>query len=178
MTVRHNPLLAVALLLSGVGVLCVALWLPHLRDDLGTQQAVLHRLELQSRVVSAATVAPFSQNESRLQKFYENLGESRYAEQQLKTLFAVAAKKNLKLNEGEYKLSEEKNSDTVVYQIQLPVTGPYAAIREFCEEVLQTVPFASLDEISFKRDVIGKNNLDAKLRLTLYLHGDQKVVQP
>jgi hypothetical protein len=34
---------------------------------------------------------------------------------------------------------------------------------------LRAIPFASLDDISFKRDAIGTANVEARLRLTLYL---------
>jgi len=175
---RMNPLLAVALALLLAGLLCVTLWVPHIKAGLADQQEQLRALQVQSRESQGAPVAALSDNELRMQKFVENLGENGYAEQQLKTLFDIAAKKNLKLNAGQYKSTEEKNSETVAYQIELPVSGPYPAIREFCEEVLATVPFASLDEISFKREAISKNNLDANLRFTLYLSAKKKVVQP
>jgi len=44
-----------------------------------------------------------------------------------------------------------------------------AAVRRFCERVLLTIPFASLDEITFKREAVGNGSLDARLRFTLYL---------
>ncbi len=34
---------------------------------------------------------------------------------------------------------------------------------------LRAIPFAALDEISFKRDAIGEANVEARLRLTFYL---------
>jgi len=40
--------------------------------------------------------------------FYENLGERHFAEQQLKTIFALAQKNGLKLDKGQYKLAFDK----------------------------------------------------------------------
>jgi hypothetical protein len=110
-----------------------------------------------------------SQPEERLAAFYDTLGDKRYAEQQLKTLFAIAGKTGLALNQAEYRALSDKTSRITAYQITLPVKGSYEAIRQFCEQSLLAIPFASLDEIGFKRDAIGNNTLEAKLRIVLYL---------
>lgn len=171
-----NPVAALAVLLFVGGVLCLAFWVPLLHHSVLNRQLEVDRLVRVARDRKPAAPAPPSQNEQRVAQFTDNLGENGYAEQQLKTIFEIAARRNLQLNEGEYKSSYEKNSDTIAYQIQLPVTGPYPAIREFCEEVLQTIPFAALNEVSFKRQLISSNHLEAKLRFTLYLTGSKKTV--
>lgn len=171
-----NPVAALAALLFIGGILCAALWVPFLHQTVLSRQLEVDRLVRVAHDRKPTPPAPPSQNDQRVAQFYDNLGENGYAEQQLKTIFGIAAHRNLQLNEGEYKSSFEKNSATIAYQIQLPVTGPYPAIREFCEEVLQTIPFAALDEVSFKRQVISSNNLEAKLRFTLYLSGSKKTV--
>jgi hypothetical protein len=128
-----------------------------------------------NRTTPVSNAAPPSPNELHQSQFYAALGEQGYAEQQLKTLFDIAAKNGLRLDQGEYKSNFDRNSDTLAYQIQLPVVGSYSAIRQFCEEVLLAIPFASLDEMSFKRDAISNNNLEAKLRFTLYLTNHQQI---
>ena len=55
------------------------------------------------------------------------------------------------------------------HQILLPVKGGYSEIRQFCEKTLRTLPFASLDDLSFKRETIGEAELESSLRFTLYL---------
>ena len=172
---RWNPLAAGAAALFVAGGLCLALWLPLLHHKLASRQIAVARVLQEARNRKPAPAPAPSENEVRVQQFYANLGDNGYAEQQLKTLFDIAAGRNLMLNEGQYQSIDEKNSDTIAYQIQLPVTGPYPAIREFCEQVLQTIPFAALDEISFKREAIGNSNLEARLRFTLYLAGSKKV---
>ena len=42
---------------------------------------------------------------------------------------------------------------------------------------LMAIPFASLDEINFRRDAIGSRTLEAKLRFTLYLNDVPAVAQ-
>ena len=101
--------------------------------------------------------------------FYDTLGERRYAEQQVKTLFALAAKSGLVLSQGEYKGAFEQNGRFHTYQVNLPVKGSYGAIWQFGMQALRAIPFASLDEISFRRDTIGEPTVEARVRLTLYL---------
>ena len=104
-----------------------------------------------------------------LAQFDAVLGERRYVEQQVATLFALAARQGLVLSQGEYKAAVDRNGGFATYQVNLPVKGSYAAIWQFSMAALQAIPFAALDDISFKRDSIGQGGVDARVRLTLYL---------
>jgi hypothetical protein len=104
-----------------------------------------------------------------LDAFYAALGPRRYAEQQVRTLFALAAKNGLSLSQGEYKSAYDRNARLTTYQVNLPVKGSYGAIWKFALGTLRTIPFASLDDIGFRRDSIGDPTVEARLRLTLYL---------
>lgn len=115
---------------------------------------------------------PPSANQN-LAAFYDVLGEKRHAEQQVKVLFDLAAKSNLVLNQGEYKAGYDKASSVSTYQIILPVKGPYQSIWQFAMQGLRDMPFASLDEVAFRRDTIAEPVVEARLRFTLYLKGDQ-----
>ena len=117
---------------------------------------------------SLVTVPPPSANQN-LAEFYQVLGENRYAEQQVKVLFDLAAKSNLVLRQGEYKSGYDKASRVATYQIILPVKGPYQSIWQFAMQGLREMPFASLDEIGFRRDTIAEPTVEARLRFTLYL---------
>lgn len=153
-----------------VGVLAWLWVLPTLRVQENAQQRALsHAKQALQAINHAAPTAPPPVAEVHLAHFYDALGEARYAEQHIKTLFAVAAKTGLTLNLAEYKLTDEKDGRYRTYQIVLPVKGSYVAIRQFCEQTLLAMPFASLDDISFKRDAIGNRMLEARLRLTVYL---------
>lgn len=105
-----------------------------------------------------------------LAAFYDALGERDTAEEQVKTLFALAAQNGLTLAQGEYKAGYDRAARVHTYQINLPVKGGYAAIWRFAFGALRTVPFAALDDIGFRRDGIGDTQVEARLRLTLYLN--------
>jgi hypothetical protein len=148
------------------------------------ERAALARLEAAAAAVAPAAplvalVAPPADGASQnLALFYANLGQRRYAEQEVGTLFALAAKSGLALNQGEYKFGYDRASGVHSYQVLLPVKGSYRAIWQFCLQVLRSVPFASLDEINFKRDLIADPAPEARLRLTFYLKDTDAAVAP
>ncbi|MES2016631.1 MAG: hypothetical protein V4484_09050 [Pseudomonadota bacterium] len=155
---------ASVLLLAGGAML---LWLaPQPRLMAERQQAALRLAALPPDV--SVKAAPVSANDNLL-RFYDALGEKRYAEQQVKTLFGLAAKANLSLSQGEYKTGYDRNARLHTYQVTLPVKGSYRDVWQFGLLALRAIPFASLDEISFKRESIGEPQIEARLRLTLFL---------
>jgi hypothetical protein len=118
---------------------------------------------------AAPAAQPAVETADPLDAFYAALGPRRYAEQQVRTLFALAAKNGLSLSQGEYKTAYDRNARLTTYQVNLPVKGSYGAIWKFALGTLRTIPFASLDDIGFRRDSIGDPAVEARLRLTLYL---------
>lgn len=160
----------IAIALCVLGAISWAWVIPNLNGQLRTHQGALQIA--QKMLQSNETAAPEVEEpleEIRLADFYDALGEKRFSEQQIKTLFALAQKAGLGLNQAEYKTSANKNGNFYTYQMIVPVKGPYRSIRQFCEHTLLAIPFASLDEVSFKRDAIASNVVEARLRFTLYL---------
>jgi hypothetical protein len=112
----------------------------------------------QPQVAAAPDAAPAPtpvQPPDNLDAFYGALG--------------ARGKSGLVLRQGEYKPGYDRNAKVYTYQVNLPVKGSYAAIWQFAMAALRTIPFASLDEITFHRDAIGDATVDARLKLTLYL---------
>jgi hypothetical protein len=164
---------------SGAAVLCVAavLTLAWLLPERALQrQRSTVALGL-ANLPQPAAIAPLATANSdsnatanaNLALFYDMLGERRYAEQQVKTLFALASKAGLVLSQGEYKGTLDRNGRFHTYQVNLPVKGGYGAIWQFAMFSLRAIPFASLDEISFRRESIGETMVEAHVRITLYL---------
>jgi hypothetical protein len=153
--------LAVALLVVGL-----ATWAWLLPQRAALQQELARPLPAATAVALAPP--PPSANEN-LSLFYATLGQKRHAEQQVKTLFDLAAKSGLTLQHGEYKFGYDKAGRVATYQIALPVRGSYRAIWQFALQALAVVPFAALDEVSFRRENIADATVEARLRFTLYL---------
>lgn len=116
-----------------------------------------------------AQAAPPPTSNENLDHFYASLGERRYAEQQVKQVFDIAAKTGLALNQGDYKFSVDKASRVAAYQVTLPVKGAYQNIWQFSMQALTAIPFAALDDIAFRRETISEPVVEARLRFTLYL---------
>lgn len=156
----------------GAGLLLVAsiaalAWLAQARNVLDQQQALARRVAaLPAGSVKSAHPPSASEN---LELFYRSLGERRYAEHQVKIMFGLAEKEGLVLRQGEYREIFNVPAGLYAYQITLPVKGAYRAIWEFAMDVLRAVPFASLDDVGFRRDAIGDANVEARVRFTLYL---------
>jgi hypothetical protein len=174
LAVRANPQLAAAILvLLACAAACA--WSMHAVVRLDAERAALQSAAARAASVpsplpaAVPSVPEPAQSADRLDAFYAALGPRRYAEQQVKTLFALAAKNGLSLSQGEYKSGYDRNARVNTYQVNLPVKGSYAAIWQFALGALRAIPFASLDDISFRRDAIGDPAVEARLRLTLYL---------
>jgi hypothetical protein len=174
---RANPLLVVAGLIF-LGCAAALAWTIHESIQLDTERDALvaARAARQAAAATAASAAPAAQpatppaeSVDPLEAFYTALGPRRYAEQQVRTLFTLAAKNGLSLSQGEYKTGYDRNARVTTYQVNLPVKGSYGAIWQFAMGALRAIPFASLDDISFRRDAIGDPAVEARLRLTLYL---------
>jgi hypothetical protein len=171
---------AIAVVLLSLGAAAWFLFmLPQLereREQLSetlTEQARQARRQAAAAPAALPAVVPVSAVPlDNLDAFYGALGQRRYAEQQLKTLFGLAAKSGLVLNQGEYKSARERNARINTYQVNLPVKGSYEAIWQFSLAALRAIPYASLDDISFRRDNIGDPTVEARLRFTLYLADD------
>lgn len=130
-----------------------------------------HPLTVASSLVPSITPPNDALN---LAEFYDALGDEHYAEQQLKTLFALAVKNGLTLSKGQYTLAYEQNGLFYTYQLVLPVKGSYSSVWQFATQTLALIPFSALDDISFKRDMIADQLPEASLRFTLYLRSNNK----
>jgi hypothetical protein len=172
MLLRANPLVAAAGILVFVMAGALAWTLHAVWAMERAQEARAAQAKQKAQVATAPASAPAPvppQAPDNLAAFYGALGVRGSAEQQVKTLFGLATKSGLVLRQGEYKPGYDRNAKVYTYQVNLPVKGRYAAIWQFAMAALRTIPFASLDEITFRRDGIGDATVDARLKLTLYL---------
>jgi hypothetical protein len=170
--VRANPIVlaagAILLVIAGAFAWTLnAVWALQRVQEAYDAQA-RQRAQAPKAAAPAPAPAPAAAPDN-LAAFYGALGERRGVEQQVRTLFGLAAKSGLVLRQGEYKQGYDRNAHVHTYQVTLPVKGSYQAIWQFAMAALRAIPYASLDDISFRRDAIGDTTVEARLRLTLYL---------
>lgn len=162
-----KSILLMALLLAATG------WwvgVPYMQRQI--YQLEERKLSLQAnrqQLIQEKKEPPLDDNLVRLNAFHEMLGEKKHVEQQVKTILSLANESGINLKAGEYQLSENSAGKYFSYRVQLPVKASYSQIRKFTEQVLLAIPYASLDEMSFKREAVSGVAVDSKLVFTIYL---------
>jgi hypothetical protein len=94
---------------------------------------------------------------------------------EIEALYGHARAAGLQLQQGEYRL-ETKSGALTAYRVTLPVRGSYGQVRQFVGRVLKAMPVASVDAVRFERKKAADTQLEAQVRLTIYLRptGDKK----
>ena len=165
---RANPVVAGAFVLT-LGLIVAIAFMLKVLVDLDEQYAAVRRQAAMPPPPLAAQPAPPPSADQNLAYFYGSLGGRGKVGRQLKTLFALAEKNGLSLRQGEYRAAQDRAGRFYTYQITLPVSGRYGAIWQFAFDALRALPHASLDDVGFRRDAIGSEAVEARLRLTLHL---------
>jgi Tfp pilus assembly protein PilO len=157
--------------LAGLGALLAALLLAGLslplqrqRDDL--QAALQQHLRAAASTPPAAPEATAAEQLARFEAGFPTLGDTAAS---IARLQAAARRSGLVLAAGEYRLDTRSNERLQRYSVLLPLRGSYAQLRRFIDAVLTELPHAALDDVELRRDDIDGAELEARLRLTLYL---------
>ena len=154
------------LVLSVAGYLVITLP-QHSRLEQLTQEAA--EAQAQQKAAGLNPVVDTHSSAAHLRAFYEFFPARESAPQLLGKLYKAARAESLTLSEGEYKYSLGKAGAMGMYQVDLPVKGTYVQIRKFIVKVLNAMPSAALEEVSFKRESVGSGELEAVIRFTIYM---------
>lgn len=153
-------------LLLGCGILSVAVLLPELRhlDELERDIAQLHSGtdKNQGQWVDRSPHAT-------LNTFYRFLPAESDAPAQVSSIFSAANDNGIDLDKIEYTLTHDPAAGFSRYQVILPLSGTYPDIRHFVIDLLNTMPALAINELSFKREDTHSQEVEARLRLTIYL---------
>jgi hypothetical protein len=141
--------------------------LPGLAARMGDEAHALARARIAPP--TKPPVSPQALASERLAAFYAALGDAGHTEEVVTRLFQVAAETGVVLDKAEYKPARDTTGRFETYTIILPVKGDYARLRRFCEQVLLAVPYASLDDMRFKRGSANEQGVEASLRFTVFL---------
>lgn len=145
-------------------------WLiPKLNSHSDMRQVILTNVERRLLASPDSSIPRLSVTEEKLADFYNVLGNKDGVEQYVKTSFLLAQDTGLILSQADYKYSFDAHGKFYTYQITLPIKGSYASVRQFCEKFLLAFPFASLDEMTFRRDTIASQMIETRARFTLHV---------
>lgn len=152
--------------IAGVGVLlfCLPFWFSALAPALAAverRSAAVQQRPLQS-------VALADDNASDLERFYSRFPRVERLPGELDALYAHARASKVQLLQGEYRL-ESTSGALTAYHVTLPVRGSYPQLRQFVGRVLRDMPTTSLDAVRLDRKKAADAQLEAQVRLTIYL---------
>jgi hypothetical protein len=159
--------IGIALLASSLG-LAVSTLLPSWQE-LGRLRAKAAAAQESLRTAAARAPRPDESPAGQLRAFYAFFPLHTDASGSLSHMFAAARESGLQLSRGEYAIVTDRQTGLVVYRMTLPVRGGYTQIREFVAASLKAVPALALDEVTFERPKISETQVQARVRLTLYL---------
>jgi hypothetical protein len=153
--------------LVGLGLLAAALLLhvfqvESLQQTARAQQAKLAELR-RAAVRREATPAPPPLNPLAL------LPPTGEASKLIGDLERLARAHGLALPRGQYSVSPLTGTSLQRWQLVLPVEAPYPALHAFLATALERLPNLTLDELKLKRDRIESTELQAELRLSLFV---------
>lgn len=152
---------------AGLSLLAAALLLQLLavgsaNDAIGAQQARLAELR---RAAATRAAAPAPQPVNPLAA----LPPTGTAAQQIGELEQLARAHGLDMPRGQYSVTPLTGTSLARWQLVLPVEASYPALHAFLAAALERLPNLTLDEFRLKRERIESAELQAELRLSLFV---------
>lgn len=153
--------------LAGLGLLAAAQLLQAMavgsaHDSIAAQQARLAELR-HAAAIRAAEPAPQPVNP------LSALPPTGAASQQIGELEQLARAHGLDLPRGQYSVAPLAGTSLQRWQLVLPVDAPYPALHAFLAAALERLPNLTLDEFKLRREDIESVELQAELRLSLFV---------
>lgn len=105
---------------------------------------------------------------AELERFYSRFPSIERLPGELDALYAHAKVARVQLLQGEYRMAPA-GGPLAAYHVTLPVRGSYPQLRQFVGRVLKDMPTTSLDALRFERKKAADAQLEAQVRLTIYL---------
>lgn len=151
----------------GIAMIIGCFALPNRKHALNEARAQLDALRKEAvRVPTKSTVI---ESANRLVPLRRTLGARLDTEQHIETLMAIAKEKQLTIRKAEYKSEFNKQGNYYAYHVTIPFLAGYRQVRAFCDDVLRSIPFASIDAVQFSRTSVDVSSIEAKVVLTFYL---------
>ena len=107
--------------------------------------------------------------EEQLARFYQLFPRDKDLPVWLEKIFDSAEKQGIGLDQGEYKVTRDKEGGLVRFQMTFPVKGEYPRIRKYLSSLMTDIPTLSLQQVQFKRQKVGDAIVEAHIKLVLYL---------
>ena len=157
--------------LAGVLMLLLIWPLAHWGTDQAIEEAAtLRTAQAAQRLQQAKPPETNNTQADRSAAFQARLPGAAGALDAVRLIHSAALARGVTLAAGEYRLVREGSSTPVQrYQITLPASGSYLAVRGWMADVMNALPTVAMEELSLVRQSVGSPTLEARVRWTLYL---------
>jgi hypothetical protein len=151
----------------GLGLLAAALLLQGWQVDAVQRATTTQQARLAALRVAAATRA--TSPEPVPVNPLAALPPTGTAVQQIGELEQLAQAHGIDLPRGQYSVAAQAGTSLARWQLVLPVEASYPALHAFLAAALERRPNLTLDEFKLKRERIESGDLQAELRLSLFV---------
>ena len=152
---------------AGVSVLCAAFFLAAVKPaetEFKAQQQAARNLKSRT----AYQPVSLDRRSDDLRRFHAQFAPVDQIAVETQKLWKIASQYKIDLQQGEYRL-ESGGAGLARYRITLPLRASYGQIRQLVGYILKEIPAMSIDGLRFERKKISDAQLDAQIKLTLYL---------
>jgi hypothetical protein len=165
------------LLAMAITLACAAAWLGWIKplaeqiDTLRGDKSALER-RAHGAPGGAPTTAPAdvaAPAQQQLNEFHRRFVSERAIASTLARVTALASRHGIELPRGEFQLANDSVGPLARYSMLLPLHGDYRALRAFADNLTRDVPGLAMQEFSFKRDSADAPEVEARLRLVLFV---------
>jgi hypothetical protein len=87
-------------------------------------------------------------------------------------IYAQAQTAGVSVDKGRYAYVPAKAGAIARYEVELPVTAPYPAIRTFINGTLTAVPAASVEKLRLERKAVGEQAVKADIAFVVFVRGE------
>jgi hypothetical protein len=108
--------------------------------------------------------------DSDLAAFYTFFAPSASVPDALKGINVAVIASGLAFEAAEYRLAREGTLKLARYEVTVPLRGTYAQVRNFVAALLQQMPQVAIDDVVIKRESVDAAQIEARLRLSIYLN--------
>lgn len=166
-TYRHGWPGVLGLVLLGIAIAVQTLVVPAVQAQttalLAAQEALRQRVQK----------PPDKQDSAAAQQaaFLASLpaGGTNAGSDTVKAIHRIAAAHGVRLATGEYRMVREGSDPFQRYQITLPASASYPHLRAWVAQMMNEIPNLALDELSLRRADVGAENIEARMRFTLFM---------
>ena len=157
---------AAGLVLLAIGLPLALSQIPNLQSE----QLDLHQQQTAVKEKSRPVVTELPLAE-RVQQFSASFVPTTQAPEVLANLQKLAKAEGLALPRGQYRIVAPQQGDMPLlrYQLSLPLSGSYAAIRQFVDRARRQIPGLMVDNISFARETVSQPTVIVQLELVVLM---------